>query len=113
MLIAVQLMSFGLLASLFGARERYWPTGRAGRPRALLTIDKGCVAGGGMMALGLMAPSSRLRPGRRRLQRHEPRQLMRLSIPSVVLAAIGLQLASTSFLIELLSQPARKIEGNP
>jgi hypothetical protein len=36
-----------------------------------------------------------------------PETLMRISIPSVVLAAVGLQTILTSFLIELLSQPAR------
>lgn len=112
MLIAVQLMSFGLLASLFGARERYWPiTPRLARLRSWLTIDNGCVAGGGMMALGVIgavwALGSWAATG---FSDMNPESLMRVSIPSVVLAAMGLQVALTSFLIELLSQPARKIE---
>ena len=41
----------------------------------------------------------------------DPDMLMRLSIPSVLLAGIGLQVMLTSFLIELLSQPTRQTKG--
>jgi hypothetical protein len=40
----------------------------------------------------------------------QPETLMRVSIPSVLLAGTGLQLALTSFLLELLSHPARGSE---
>lgn len=39
-----------------------------------------------------------------------PETLMRLSIPSILLMGVGLQLALTSFLLELLSHPARAKE---
>jgi glycosyltransferase involved in cell wall biosynthesis len=110
MLIAVQLMSFGLLASLFGARERYWPiTPRLARIRSWLSVDNGCLLGGGMIALGLIGAIWALGSwAAARFSDMDPEKLMRVSIPSIVFAAMGLQIALTSFLIELLSQPARK-----
>src|SRR5687768_3987505 len=109
MLIGAQLMSFGLLAGLFGVRERYWSAGRGlERARALLTIDKGCLAGGAMMLAGLggaiVALASWAGAG---FSDMNPDMLMRISIPSVLSAGIGLQLMLTSFLLELLSHPAR------
>jgi glycosyltransferase involved in cell wall biosynthesis len=109
MLIGAQMMSFGLLASLFGVRERYWSAGRGlDRVRALLTIDKGCLAGGAMMLAGLAGAVVALADwAGAGFSDMDPDQLMRLSIPSVLLAGIGLQLMLTAFLLELLSHPAR------
>jgi glycosyltransferase involved in cell wall biosynthesis len=109
MLIGAQMMSFGLLAGLFGVRERYWSEGRGlGRARALLTIDKGSLIGGAMMLAGLagalVALSSWAGAG---FSDMDPDMLMRISIPSVLSAGIGLQLMLTAFLLELLSHPAR------
>lgn len=109
MLIGAQMMSFGLLASLFGVRERYWSPGRGlERARALLTIDRGSLIGGAMMLAGLggavVALASWAGAG---FSDMNPDMLMRLSIPSVLAAGIGLQLTLTSFLLELLSHPAR------
>jgi glycosyltransferase involved in cell wall biosynthesis len=109
MLIGAQLMSFGLLAGLFGVRERYWSAGRGlSRVRALLTVDRGCLAGGAMMLAGLggaiVALASWAGAG---FSDMDPETLMRLSIPSVLAAGLGLQLMLTSFLLELLSHPAR------
>jgi hypothetical protein len=106
-------MSFGLLASLFGARERYWPvTPRLFAIRRHLSIDNGCILGGAMLALGLVgalwALVSWAGAG---FSDMDPETLMRVSIPSVVLAGSGLQVALTSFLIELLSQPVRTTQG--
>jgi hypothetical protein len=105
-------MSFGVLASHFGARERYWPVGPLlGRMRKLLAIDTACLIGGAMMLLGfggaVAALSSWAGGGFSAMQ---PETLMRVSIPSVLLAGTGLQLALTSFLLELLSHPARGSE---
>lgn len=113
MLIAVQLLSFGLLASLFGARERYWPaTPRLARFRERLSIDNGCIAGGGMMGLGIVGALAALVSwAGAGFSDMDPDMLMRLSIPSVLLAGVGLQITLTSFLIELLSQPARQSRG--
>jgi glycosyltransferase involved in cell wall biosynthesis len=109
MLIGAQMMSFGLVAGQFGARERYWSAGRGlERARALLTIDKGSLIGGAMMLAGLagalVALASWAGGG---FSDMDPDMLMRLSIPSVLSAGLGLQLTLTSFLLELLSHPAR------
>ncbi|HYE28591.1 MAG TPA: glycosyltransferase family 2 protein [Allosphingosinicella sp.] len=109
MLIGAQLMSFGLLASLFGVRERYWSAGRGlERARALLTIDKGSLIGGAMMLAGLggavVALASWAGAGFRDM---DPETLMRVSIPSVLAAGLGLQLMLTAFLLELIAHPAR------
>ena len=112
-LIAVQLMSFGILANLFGARERYWPVSpRMAAIRRRLSIDNGCIAGGGMMAVGLIGALGALATwAGAGFSDMDPETLMRISIPSVVLAAVGLQVILTSFLIELLSQPVRTTQG--
>ncbi len=109
MLIGAQMMSFGLLAGLFGVRERYWSAGRGlERARALLTIDNGSLIGGAMILAGLggavVAVASWAGAG---FSDMNPEMLMRVSIPSVLSAGIGLQLLLTAFLLELLSHPAR------
>lgn len=113
MLIAVQLISFGLLASLFGARERYWPaTPSLARMRERMSIDNGCILGGSMMGLGIAGALAALASwAGAGFSDMDPDMLMRLSIPSVLLAGIGLQVMLTSFLIELLSQPTRQTKG--
>lgn len=108
-LVGVQLMAFGLVASCFGARERYWSeSGRLQKIRSLLSIDKGCLAGGTMILAGIagaiVAFASWAGAG---FSDMDPEALMRISIPSVLAAGVGLQVMLTSFLIELLSQPAR------
>jgi glycosyltransferase involved in cell wall biosynthesis len=112
-LISVQLLCFGLLAGLFGARERYWPvTRRLTAIRRYFTIDNGCIVGGSMFGLGVIGAFAALATwagaGFRDM---DPDTLMRLSIPSVLLVGVGLQVMLTSFLIELLSQPARTSRG--
>ena len=111
-LIAVQLMSFGLLATLFGAREKYWAeSGWLRRVRGLLSIDKGCLVGGGMMLLGAMGTATAFFSwAGAGFSDMNPDALMRISIPSVLLAGVGLQIMLTSFLLELLSHPARNPE---
>lgn len=111
-LIASQLLSFGILASHFGARARYWPEGRVlKRVRAWLGIDRACLAGGTMMLLGLCgAVAALLSWAGAGFSDMRPEALMRLSIPSVLLAGTGLQLMLTSFLLEFLSHPARSLE---
>jgi glycosyltransferase involved in cell wall biosynthesis len=112
-LISSQLMSFGLLASIFGVRERYWlGSGRLQKIRSLLSVDRGCLIGGGMMLMGiagaLVAFTSWAGAGYADM---DPETLMRISIPSVLLCGVGLQLMLTCFLAELLSHPPRETQG--
>lgn len=113
MLIGSQLLSFGLLASVFGVRERFWPLSpRMQKARAWLTIDNGCRVGGGMMLLGCLgAGAGVVQWAVAGFGDMDPGLLMRLSIPSLMILCIGLQLALTAFLVELLSQPANSNEG--
>jgi hypothetical protein len=108
-LLAVQMLSFGLLASFFGVREGYWrETSGLGRMRRLFSIDSGCLIGGAMIALGAAGTAAALASwAGAGFSDMDPDSLMRLSIPSVLLAGIGLQVALTAFVLELLSRPSR------
>jgi hypothetical protein len=108
-LLSVQLLGFGVVASLFGARERYWPVSpRLAAIRRWFTVDNGCLAGGGMMGLGFIgAIGALVMWASGGFSDMNPEVLMRITIPSVLLAAVGLQVMLTAFLIELLSQPSR------
>jgi glycosyltransferase involved in cell wall biosynthesis len=109
MLLGIQIVSFGLLAELFGAREGYWlETDRIRRIRQWLTVDRSCVVGGGLFTLGFAGASYAVY-----LWRGEgfgdmnTNALMRITIPSVLTCAIGLQVAFTGFLAELIGHPRR------
>jgi hypothetical protein len=110
--LAVQMLSFGLLASFSGIREGYWPeTGALARIRRWLSIDRGCLIGGAMMALGGVGAAAALASwAGAGFSDMDPDSLMRLSIPSVLLGGIGLQVALTAFVLELLSRPSRFAE---
>jgi glycosyltransferase involved in cell wall biosynthesis len=111
-LLAGQMLSFSVLASAFGARQRYWSeSGAMRKVRAWLTIDRGCMIGGAMLALGACgALAAFLSWAGAGFSDMRPDSLMRLSIPSVLLAGAGLQVMLTSFLLELLAHPARSCE---
>jgi hypothetical protein len=106
------MLSFGLLASFSGIREGYWPeTGALARIRRWLSIDRGCLIGGAMMALGGVGAAAALASwAGAGFSDMDPDSLMRLSIPSVLLGGIGLQVALTAFVLELLSRPSRFAE---
>jgi len=108
-LTGAQLTSLGFIASLFGVRESYWfTTGRLNWVRKWLTVDRGCVAGGAMILLGILGSVlSFWIWARHDYGDLQVEQQMRVIIPSVLLVAVGLQLAFTCFLVELLDQPSR------
>jgi len=111
-LLAAQMLGFGLLASFFGVREGYWKESRGlARMRRLLSVDSGCLIGGTMIALGGAGAAAALASwAGAAFSDMNPDSLMRLSIPSVLLAGIGLQVALTAFVLELLSRPSRSSE---
>ena len=109
MLLGLQIVSFGLLAELFGSRERYWSeSDRIRRIRRWMTIDRTCILGGGLFALGVAAATYAVM-----LWRGEgygdmnPDALMRITIPAVLASAMGLQIVFTGFLAELIGHPHR------
>jgi Glycosyl transferase family 2 len=108
-LMGVQLMSFGLVARVFGIREKYWPSGPSvERAQKLLTIDRGCLAGGASLvaSFGLAIAAVSEWAGSQ-YGAMDPSGLMRLAIPSVLLGCGGLQVMFTSFLLALMQQPER------
>ena len=111
-LIGAQLVSFGLIASLFGARENYWLSSpRLDRIRTYLSVDRGCLIGGLMILLGgAGAVSAFVSWAGANYGDVWGESLMRLVIPSVIFAALGVQRVFTTFLIALLSHPPRAIK---
>ncbi|GMM93515.1 glycosyltransferase family 2 protein [Qipengyuania sp. MTN3-11] len=109
LLLGVQLVSFGLLAKLFGTRERYWMESRDIRAiRRWLTIDKTCIAGGGLFVAGIAGSTLAVwQWGAAGYGDMVAERLLRLSIPSALACAIGIQIAFTGFLAELMNHPAR------
>ncbi len=109
-LIALQMMSFAVVARVFGIRENYWPSGPSIRvAQKWLTIDRGCIFGGISLLASLgMALGAVFNWAGSNYGAMDPTALMRLAIPSVVLACAGLQIMFTSFLLALLQQPTAK-----
>lgn len=106
-LIGAQMVGLAVLARLFGIRTGMWPES-AGmrRVRGWFTVERGCIGGalslfaglaGGVAATMLWAQAGfgPLAPG----------ELMRLTIPSMLLGCLGVQIAATSFFAGLLDQP--------
>ncbi len=108
-IIGMQLMSFAVMARLFGVREGFWTGGRGlDLARRWLSVDRGCVMGGivfaagaalAVFALGGWATSG--------FGDMAVGATMRLVIPSVLLCAVGIQIVFTSFMVGLLDQGGR------
>ena len=104
-IIGAQLMSFAVVARLFGVREKLWPSSpRSDLARRWFTIDRGCVAGAVMVLTGIVfaiaAVSGWAGAG------FGPVSVdgtMRLAIPSVLLCALGVQALVTGFFTALLT----------
>ena len=104
-IIGAQLMSFAVLARLFGVRERLWPSSpRTELARRWFTIDRGCVAGGLMLVTGLaVAVAALMGWAGRGYGDMDAEGLMRLAIPSVLLCSLGVQALVTGFFATLLT----------
>ncbi len=108
-LLGLQIVSFGLLAELFGARERYWlDSGRIRFLRTWVTVDRACILGGGLFLLGVVggAYAVFLWYGEE-FGNMDTDALARITIPSMLACAAGLQIAFTGFLAELIGHPQR------
>lgn len=104
LLLGVQLIGFGAVARLHGIARGLWPTSPgAERFRRWFSVERGCAAGAGLFALGLVGAGAALVGwGRAGFGPMEPVGLMRLAIPSVLASVVGLQLVFASFLIGLI-----------
>lgn len=109
-LLGMQILSFGLLAELFGSRERYWlENERTLRLRRWMKVDTACVVGGGLFILGLLGATYAVILWRKAgFGDMNTESLMRVTIPSVLACTMGLQVAFTGFLAELFGQPRRQ-----
>ena len=109
MLVGAQLASFGLIASLFGVRERFWlSSGRLDTLQRWLSVDRGCVVGGVMITLSVVGTAlcvwQWMQTGYGDL---DVERQMRLVIPTMLLGVLGVQLTFTSFLIGLIGHLPR------
>ncbi len=104
-IIGAQLMSFAVVARLFGVREKLWPSSpRIELARRWFTIDRTCVAGAVMLAGGIAIAVAAVGGwAGRGFGNLDVEGTMRLAIPSVLLCALGVQALVTGFFTALLT----------
>lgn len=108
-LLGSQLVGFGALARLYGVSSGVWPgSASVDRFRRLFTVERGCILGGVLFALGTTGAAGLfaawMHAGFGAMQ---PLVMMRLAIPAVLATVIGLQTVFTSFLIGLVDSGDR------
>ena len=105
-IIGAQLMSFAVVARLFGVREQLWPASpRTDLARRWFSIDRGCIAGGFMLSSGLGLAFAAVHGwAGTGFGDMDAEGLMRLAIPSVLLCALGVQALVTGFFTALLTE---------
>lgn len=103
-LLGSQLVGFGILARLYGVASGLWPgSASVERFRVMFSVERGCLAGAGLFALGLGGTIAALvQWSETGFGAMEPASLMRVAIPSMVGMVLGLQTVFTSFLIGLI-----------
>ncbi|PZN93034.1 MAG: dolichol-P-glucose synthetase [Alphaproteobacteria bacterium] len=104
-IIGAQLMSFAIIARLFGVRERLWPSSpRTDLARRWFTIDRGCIAGAVMIVAGIAFAAAAVGGwAGADFGDLDIEATMRLAIPSVLLCALGVQALVTGFFTALLT----------
>ncbi len=104
-IIGAQLMSFAVVARLFGVREGLWPSSpRTELARRWFTIDRGCIAGAVMIVAGIAIAIAAVSGwAGRNFGNLDVEATMRLAIPSVLLCALGVQALVTGFFTALLT----------
>jgi len=108
-LMGSQLIGLSVMARRYGAIAGMWPeSGLMRRVRNWFTVERACIVGGLMLTGGIggaiAATAIWASSGFGAL---DPAALMRLTIPSMLLGCLGLQMAVTAFFIGLLDQPRR------
>ena len=108
-LMGSQLIGLSVMARRYGAIAGMWPeSGLMRRVRNWFSVERACILGGlmltGGIAGGITATAIWASSGFGDL---DPSALMRLTIPSMVLGCVGLQMVVTAFFIGLLDQPRR------
>ncbi|MFC3579747.1 glycosyltransferase family 2 protein [Sphingomonas hylomeconis] len=104
LLLGCQLVSFGIVARLYGVASKLWPTSRRVELfRARFSVERGAIAGGLLSLLGVVGivllVGGWATTG---FGAMDGIALMRLAIPAMVATLLGLQAVFTSFLIGLV-----------
>jgi len=109
LLLGSQLIGFGIVARLYGVANGLWPTSATvERFRRIFSVERACLAGGGLLAMGLVGAAALIAYwGSRGFGAMVPATLMRLAIPAVLATVIGVQTVFTGFLIGLIDSPRR------
>ena len=108
-LMGSQLIGLSVMARRYGTIAGMWPeSGMMRRVRNWFSVERACILGGlmlgGGIAGGITATAIWVSSGFGDLN---PAALMRLTIPSMLLGCVGLQMVVTAFFIGLLDQPRR------
>lgn len=105
-LMGAQLLGLSVMARRYGAIAGMWPeSGLMRRVRDWFTVERACITGGAMLSLGLGgAATATAIWASHGFGDMNPAALMRLTIPSMLLACVGLQTVVTAFFIGLLDQ---------
>ncbi|MEN3747196.1 glycosyltransferase family 2 protein [Sphingomonas sp. HF-S3] len=108
-LMGSQLIGLSVMAQRYGAIAGMWPeTGMMRRVRNWFGVERACVLGGLMLAGGIAgAATATAIWASSGFGTLNPAELMRLTIPSMLLGCIGLQTVVTAFFIGVLDQPRR------
>jgi hypothetical protein len=106
-LMGSQLIGLSVMARRYGTIAGMWPeSGFMRRVRNWFSVERACILGGLMLAAGIggaaVATTIWATSGFGDLN---PAALMRLTIPSMLLGCLGLQMVVTAFFIGLLDQP--------
>jgi len=106
-LMGSQLIGLAVMARRYGTIAGMWPeSGLMRRLRNWFSVERACIAGGLMLAGGIAgAATATAIWASRGFGDLNPAELMRLTIPSMVLGCVGLQTVVTAFFIGLLDQP--------
>lgn len=109
-IMASQILSFAYLARLFGVREEFWKSGpNLTKLSRWFSVERGCIIGVIMFFIGVGLAIKAVSVWAGHSYGPMPETLlMRLTIPSVLLACLGMQSIFTAFFAGLLSQPKPK-----
>ena len=108
-LIGSQLVGLSVLASRYGVIAGLWPeSGVMRKLRNWFSMERVCLIAAAMLVMGLAgATTATAIWANSGFGGMNPGELMRITIPSMLLCCLGVQTAVTAFFAGLLDQPAR------
>ncbi|NML07621.1 glycosyltransferase family 2 protein [Sphingomonas sp. G-3-2-10] len=108
-LMGSQLIGLSVMARRYGTIAGMWPeSGLMRRVRNWFSVERACILGGLMLTGGIAgAATATAIWASSGFGGLNPAALMRLTIPSMLLGCVGLQMVVTAFFIGLLDQPRR------